>query len=126
MKDFDLQLPLAVQWDGKLFPDISDIEKVDRLPVLVSGNGQVQLLAKLPSTTEAAQAQAVFDVLQKINLDKKVEAMCFNTTSSNTGCHKGACVILEQLLGQDLLHIGCHYYILEILAKTAFQEIMGS
>ena len=43
-KDFDPQFPLVVNWDGKLLPDISDIEKVDRLVVLVSGNGQVQLL----------------------------------------------------------------------------------
>ena len=68
----------------------------------------------------------MYDVLQKLNFDKKTEAMCFDTTSSNTGCHKDACVILEQLLGRDLLHIRCRRHIFDILAKTAIQEIMGT
>lgn len=30
--------------------------------------------------------------------------MCFDTATSKTDRHKRVCVILEQLLGQDLLH----------------------
>jgi len=42
--------PLVVHWDGKLIPDLIGKQKVDRLPVLVSGKGISQLLtvAKLP------------------------------------------------------------------------------
>jgi len=35
---------LIVHWDGKLMQDLTTKESVDRLPILVSGNGTVQLL----------------------------------------------------------------------------------
>ena len=37
----DPHFPFIVHWDGKLFPDITCIKSVDRLPVLVTINGQV-------------------------------------------------------------------------------------
>ena len=37
-------VPLTIHWDGKLLADITGEEVVDRLPVLVSGNGVDQLL----------------------------------------------------------------------------------
>ena len=52
--------------------------------------------------------------------------MCFDKTSSNTDRHRGACVHLEKLLGRDLLHIGCHHHILELIAGVAFSTAMGS
>ena len=55
---FDPHFPLIVYWDGKLFSDTTCTKIVDRLPVLVTINGQVQLLSmpKLPSGTGEAQA----------------------------------------------------------------------
>ena len=52
--------------------------------------------------------------------------MCFDTTSSNTGCHSGACIKIEEGLGQNLLHFDCCHHILELLAGAAFKEAMGS
>ena len=56
-------------------------------------------------------------------MENKVQGMCFDTTSSNTAWHKGACIPFKQLLGRSLLHIGCHLYTLELIA---FSEAMGS
>ena len=125
---FDPKFPLIVHWDGKLLPDLTGTKKVDRLPVLVTSNGESQLLAvpKLPSGTGEAQAQAVFDVLKDWGVDAKVQGMCFDTTSSNTGRHKGACIILEQLLGRTLLYIGCRHHVLELVAGAAYSEVMGA
>ena len=111
-----------MHWDGKLIPDIAALKSVDRLPVLVTTNGQAQLLAvpKIPSGTEA-QAKAIFSVLKDWSLEDKVRGMCCDTTSSNTGWHKGACILLEQLL-----HIGCRHHVLELIASAAFSEAMGS
>lgn len=115
-KKFDPQLPLIVHWEGKLLPDLTGSENVNLLIVLVSDNGHGQLLAvpKIPSGTRKVQARAVFDALKEWNIEDKV------TTTSNTGRHKGACVILEQL------HIGCWHQILELVAGAAFTEAMGS
>ncbi|CAH0547070.1 unnamed protein product [Brassicogethes aeneus] len=45
--------PLTIHWDGKMIEDISGHETVDRLPILVSGQGVEQLFAvpKLPRGT---------------------------------------------------------------------------
>ena len=89
---FDPHFPLIVHWDGKLIPDIAATKSVDRLPVLVTTNGQAQLLAvpKISSGTGEAQAKAIFSVLKDWSLEDKVRGMCCDTTSSNTGRHKGA------------------------------------
>jgi hypothetical protein len=50
----------------------------------------------------------------------------FDTTSSNTGIHKGACVILERLIERKLLHLACRHHIFELIAKAVFFEIFGT
>lgn len=119
---------LIVHWDGKLLVDLTGKEKVDRLPVLVSSGGKSQLLAvpKLLSGTGEAQAQAVMNTLKQWNIQDNVQGMCFDTTTSNTGRHKGACLILEQLIGRELLHLGCRHHIMELLAGAAFTEVIGA
>ena len=51
-----------------------------------------------------------------------MKGMCFDTTSSNTGCKNGACVLLEQKLGFELLHLSCCHHILEIVLEAAFSS----
>ena len=52
--------------------------------------------------------------------------MSFDTISSNTGRKQGACVMIEQELETDLLHLACRHHILELLVQTAFTTLMGS
>ncbi|XP_065658098.1 uncharacterized protein LOC136082611 [Hydra vulgaris] len=56
-------------------------------------------VAKLPSVTGQAQISTVFKALKSWDADSIVNAMCFDTTSSNTGRSMEACVLLEQMLG---------------------------
>ncbi|XP_015122331.1 uncharacterized protein LOC107044806 [Diachasma alloeum] len=51
--------------------------------------------------------------------------MVFDTTASNTGPISGACILLERLIGRDLLHLACRHHIFELLLKTAFEVSMG-
>jgi len=121
-------VPLVVHWDGKLLPDLTGKEKVDRLPVLVSGKGISQLftVAKLPSGTGEAQADAVFEAVSEWGLADSIRAMCFDTTSSNTGRIAGACVLLEQKLGKELLSLACRHHIMELSIGAVFQCCMGA
>lgn len=66
-EEFHTNCSLVVHWDGKLLPDLTGIEKVDRLPVIVSGLGIHQLLGvlKLNSGTGEAQAGAVATLLEE-------------------------------------------------------------
>jgi hypothetical protein len=117
----DVNGPWTVHWDGKLLPDVTGKDKVDRLPILVSGQEVDQLLAvpKLLNGTGEAMATAIHNALQDWNIDKHVRAMCFDTTASNTGKLAGACTLLEHKLGRRLLSFACRHHILEIVLEKA-------
>jgi len=77
-------------------------------------------------TTCRAMAHAVHSAIQELGLENLVLAMCFDTTSSNTGRLSGVCVILDQLLGRTLLHLGCRHHVLELrVLAAAFAVHMG-
>ena len=87
---------------------------------------QLLKVAKLPNGTGLQQAKAVVEALDDWDLKQKVVAMSFDTTSSNTGRKQGACVMIEQELETDFLHLACRHHILELLLQTAFTTLMGS
>ncbi|KAK2727100.1 hypothetical protein QYM36_007819 [Artemia franciscana] len=97
-------VPLVVYWNGKLTAGLTSKEQVDRLPVIVSGKGVSQLLtvAKLTSDTGEAQASAVYPAIGDWCITENIRAICFDTTSSNTGRLAGACVLLKQKIGNEL------------------------
>ena len=95
-ENFASDASLVLHWDGKILPDITGREKVDRLPILVSGNGNEQLISvpKLPSGTGKAIAEAVVAAVQEWGIENKIGAMCFDTTATNTGYKSGACELV--------------------------------
>ena len=117
--------PLVVHWDGKLLPDTTGNEKVDRLPVIVTGNQIEQLLGvpKLPSGTGEAQANAVLRCLDDWDISSRIKGMSFDTTASNTGRRNGACILIEQALNTDLLYLACRHHIFEIVAEKVFTAL---
>lgn len=117
----------VLHWDGKLLPSLSGKSKVERLPIIISGNGFEKLLGvpSLNSGTGHDQANAVYECTSKWNLCDKVEAICCDTTSSNTGRLNGANILLEQLLEKDLLYFMCRHHILELILKSVFESKMG-
>ena len=78
-------------------------QKEDRLPVLVSGKEISQRLtvAKLSAGTGIAQAKAVVNALKDWQIDSLVQAMCCDTTSSNTGRLNRTCINIEQSLNSQ-------------------------
>jgi len=94
MAEFVPDYPLVVHWDGKILPEITGFGEVGRLPVLVSGDGTEKLLgvSKVASGTSENEANAVYNLLQKIKVTVRVQAMSFDTTSVNTGRFRGVCV----------------------------------
>lgn len=125
---FAVSTPLVVHWDGKLMEELTGKQYVDRLPVIVTGEGGLsQLLGvpKIASGTGEAQASAVKCMLEEWDLCGGVGALCFDTTAANTGYKAGACVLLEQKLQQNMLHLACRHHILELLIGTAFEKVVG-
>ena len=128
LKNFSPNAPLTVHWDGKLLPDLTGNKSVDRLPILGSFGEDTQLLSvpKIVAGTGEAQANAVYQALKDWSLQDSVQALCFDTTSANTGRINGACVMIEQLLSRDLLHLACRYHLLELIAAAAFKKVLPS
>lgn len=48
---FKANIPLTVHWDGKLLVDLTSKEQVDRLAIMVAGQGVSQLLGILNITS---------------------------------------------------------------------------
>lgn len=123
---FSPTVPLVVHWDGKIVKDQGG-DKVDRIAIIVSGEGVDKLLAvpRLDTGTGRAQADAVVDTLRDWDLGDRVIGLSFDTTAANSGQHNGACVLIEDALGRPLLNLACRHHMLELVAEKAFVEAMG-
>jgi len=57
----------------------------------------------------------------------KVVGVVFDTTSTNTGCHKGCCTLLEQKerLGKELLWCACRHHVYELVLEAVGTELLG-
>lgn len=93
------------------------------MPVLFSGKRVSQLLTatKISSATAESQAAAVFETIQDREITDNNRAICFDTTSSNTGYNSSACVLIEQKLKKELLLLACSNYIMELIISTLFE-----
>jgi len=74
--ELNTQKPLVLHWDRKLMADLTGDEKVDRLPIIVSGSETQQLLCvpKLPSGTGKATVDALMDTVSDCGItERKIE-----------------------------------------------------
>ena len=126
-ENFDLNSSfLVVHWDGKMMKDITGQETVDRLPILVSMNGCSKLLSvpMIQSGTGENQANAVIETLNMWGITDNVQALSFDTTSSNTGRHNGACILIEQKLKKNMFYFACRHHVLELILGAAFSAVL--
>ncbi|GBM55225.1 hypothetical protein AVEN_213535-1 [Araneus ventricosus] len=126
-KNYAPKYPITIHGDSKILPDIVGIEIVDRLPVIVSGDGEEKLLGVpklLPGTAKSA-AEAIFKILEQWDLINQVIAMSFDTTSVKTGRLNETCTLLEDKIGRDLLWMACRHYTLELILAKVFTLCFG-
>lgn len=124
---FSPNYPLVVHWDGKMLPNIVGTGKIDRLPVLVSGDGEEKLLGvpMLAAGTGKNAADEIYELLAKWNVLNKVRAFSFDTTSVNTGHLNGVCVLLEKKIGREVLWLACRHHIMELILAKVFKLCFG-
>ncbi|KAG7157989.1 hypothetical protein Hamer_G014858 [Homarus americanus] len=112
----------VVHWDGKLVKNVVG-EEEHRQAIFISGRGHEEgkLLAVLPvkDGTGLTQARATARAIEDWSCASNVKALCFDTTSSNTGRVQGAVVHLEALLEKQLLRLGCRHHVMELVTKLA-------
>ena len=71
------------------------------------------------------EATAVLKELKEKGLDHKIIALSFDTTATNTGMIRGACIRIEKDLGRDLLWLACRHHVCEVILKSAFDACFG-
>jgi len=108
----------------KILPTLVGKEKCDRLPVVVTALKTEQLLGvpHLSSGTGSEICSAVIDELENWGLLEKIQGFVFDTTASNSGRLNGACVLIEQKLGRNVLFLACRHHIFEIILQAVFIE----
>lgn len=116
-----------VHWDGKLLPEITGNEKVERLPIIVAQMDGDQLLGvpQLPNSTGLEISEAIFEVLTDWDIKNNIVGACSDTTSAKTGRLNGAAVLLEQKLYRDLLYLACRHHIYENFLSATFDSEFG-
>ena len=114
-----------MHWDGKLLPGYLRRETTDRLAIIITSNGMELGVPKISSSSGINQAQAVFDTLNDWSLLQNIEALCCDSTASNTGRMNGACVLLERLIDKDLLYFICRHHIYELVLRSTFEIKFG-
>ncbi|KAG7166611.1 hypothetical protein Hamer_G013621 [Homarus americanus] len=118
----------VVHWDGKLVKNVVG-EEEHRQAIFISGRGHEEgkLLAVLPvkDGTGLTQARATARAIEDWSCASNVKALCFDTTSSNTGRVQGAVVHLEALLEKQLLRLGCRHHVMELVVRAAASNIFG-
>ena len=123
------ETPLVLHWDGKLLVDITGSkEMVDRIAVLVTGNGVERLLGvpKIGRGTGQEQAEACLKVLDDWCLLQRVRGLVFDTTASNTGLKNGACTFIESTVGQEIAWIACRHHMMELVLRSVFTQLFGA
>lgn len=117
-----------LHWDGKLLPALAGVEKVDRQAIIVTFQGKEQLLGvpEIPNSSGEEQALAVYHAVVKRSTTNKIQALCCDTTASNTSRINGACTNLEKLLNRDLLYLPCRQHIFELILRSCFDLLMDA
>lgn len=109
-----------------MLSDITGRDKVERLAVILTASGVEKLLGvpKIEAGTGINISESIFDLAVEWKIDDKVEIICFDTTSSNTGPYSGSAVLLEQKLNRQLLYLPCRHHIYELVLRCIFDLYM--
>ena len=121
---------ISVHWDGKILLN-KEGTKDNRVAVVITGHpniqeGKILGISTVQEGTGYCEAHEIFAKLKKWDCLSNVLALVFDTTSSNSGKWKGACVILEQLLRRKILMLACRHHILELILSGVYKHIFGA
>ena len=114
----------VLHWNGKLLPALTGKGKVDRLPILITAEGEEMFLGapKAESGTGKDEADAVYGILLQWDFFNEVKAFCCDTTASNTGKNDGVCKLLEVAMEDDKILFSCRHHMAEINLRAAFEK----
>ena len=119
---------LVLHWDGKLLPDLTGVQMIYRLAIIVTLICMEQLLGvpNSPTSSGDQQAMVVQQADDKWGITDKIQALCCDITESNTGLINRASINLEKSLNCDLLYFPCRHHNFELVLRSCFDSLMGA
>ena len=96
-QNFQPTVPLVAHFDSKLLANLAGTNH-EHLAIVVSGLHVEKLLGipMLPGGSGAMMGQKVVEFVHEwTGVENRLAALCFHTTASNTGIHKGAITIVQ-------------------------------
>lgn len=117
---------LTVHFDRKTYYKRGNTHN-KRLAIAVSySDGKAKLLGvpEMENSTELADSRGVFDMLNRWGHKEKVQSMSCDGEPKNTGRKNGACPLLEEALGKQLLWLMFRHHILEIILGAVFADCL--
>ena len=122
VKDIDNHC-LVAHFDGKIVSEFSEGRKLNNHRVSLSVSSPAletpQLLGVpvVETSSGAHQTVEVVKLLKDWGVWENLIALCFDTTSDNTGRVKGACTRIEKEMGFALLWLACQRHVFEVHIK---------
>ncbi|XP_065652350.1 uncharacterized protein LOC136079798 [Hydra vulgaris] len=120
---------ITIHFDGKIVKELTEGKQFskDRLAVLARIKGQTELLGipVIDSGSGEHQKEAIEELISNFGLEDKVQCLCFDTTSANTGKAKGACSRIIVHFQRPMLITACRHHIVE-RHVTHFWELYPS
>lgn len=119
--EFDRGSRYTLHWDGKTFNNRGKKDK--RIGVVVTNRGICKTLdvAQMNSTTAEANADMIWSMVEKWNIQNSIDSICYDTENTNSGHLSGVCKRLKDRFGRDILELACRRHIHEIILKAASQ-----
>ena len=118
--------PLIVHFDSKVLP-VTYGPLFDRIPIIISGLNVEKLMAipKLSLRTGELMGILVIKVLKEWkDVPDWLAGLCFDTTSSNTGVHADAAIIIQKAYDKRLLFLSCRHHILGTILAAVFDQFL--
>src|SRR6218665_1861836 len=116
---------ITLHWDGKIVPDDGE-----RLGVLIAGipdykEGKLLGIPVISDGTSKTLADVTHSLAVQWKVTTSIVGLVFDTTATNSGRKRGACVQLENMLQKKLFYFACRHHVMEIIIGAVWKEIFG-
>ena len=89
----------------------------------VDGDPHLFEVPALESASGSYQMERAMRLIEEYDLKLDVIGLCFETTSSNTGIHRGALTRITNEIGHYLLLLACRHHVTELRMVHFWKEI---
>lgn len=97
--------------------------------VVTSPTWEDKQLLGIPSSKTGRgedESQIIYDSMVHCNVVDRIFAACCDTTASNMGPNRGACVKLEEKIGRRLYILACRRHVSELIPAATYDKLFGA